>query len=282
MFRLRADADSCPTLSRWVDTTMGIDNDADDLCMNRIGFTVALGIAVTVGVVFAVWPELDLKLAALFFDPTRGGFWRSYDPSYLRARDASTWLIALTALPAGFALLVKFIRPQRPLLIPGRAILLMLLTLALAPGLLANLAFKEHWGRPRPIDVAQFGGDEHFRPWWDPRGDCPKNCSFIAGEPTGAFWTMAPAALMPPPWRALAYAAALTFGSAVGLLRMAAGAHFFSDVVFAGVIAFLVIWLTHGWLYRWRATRISDEALENALQKIVKPTDKVHINSILT
>src|SRR5262249_49807080 len=66
-------------------------------------------------------------------------------------------------------------------------------------------------------------------------------------------------------WRALAYAGALAFGAVVGVLRMAAGAHFFSDVVFAGVISFLVIWLVHGWLYRWPRTRISDEAGERAV-----------------
>jgi len=236
--------------------------------MNRTGLVLALVVAAAVGLVFGVWPDLDLKLAGLFFDPARNGFWRSYDPFYLRLRDISTALIALVAAPAVIAPLLKLLRPRRPLLIPGRAIVLMLVTLALAPGVVANVLLKEHWGRPRPIDVAEFGGAEHFRPWWDPRGDCPKNCSFVAGEPSGAFWTLAAAAVVPPPWRAGAYAAALLFGTAVGVLRMAAGAHFFSDVVFAGVFAFLVIWLTHGLLYRWSATRISDEAVERALERM--------------
>jgi hypothetical protein len=48
---------------------------------------------------------------------------------------------------------------------------------------------------------------------------------------------------------------------------MAAGAHFFSDVVFAGVFTFLLIWLTHGWLYRWPRTRITDEAVERVLER---------------
>src|SRR5215813_10017358 len=210
--------------------------------MNRTGLVIALAVAAAVGLIFGIRPDLDLKLAALFFDPERGGFWRAYDPTYLR--------------------------PRRPLLIPGRAIVLMLVTLALAPGVVANLVLKEHWGRPRPIDVAEFGGDEHFRPWWDPRGDCPKNCSFVAGEPSGAFWTTAGAAVVPPQWRALGYGGALAFGAAVGVLRMAAGAHFFSDVVFAGVLSFLVIWLVHGWLYRWPRTRISDATVEQALERI--------------
>jgi membrane-associated PAP2 superfamily phosphatase len=238
--------------------------------MNRTGLALALAVAVAVGAIFAIRPQLDLDLAGLFFDPARGGFWRSYQPFYLRARDASTWAIALIALPAGAALALKAIRPAAPLIIPARAIVLMLVTLALVPGVLANLVLKEHWGRPRPIDVTEFGGDEHFRPWWDPRGDCPKNCSFIAGEPAGAFWTLAPAAVTPPHWRALAYGSALLFGCAVGLLRMAAGAHFFTDVVFAGIIAFVVIWLTHGLLYRWRHTRIADATIETALERATK------------
>src|SRR5262249_59629468 len=160
--------------------------------MNRIGLMIALVIGATVGLIFGIWPELDIKLASPFFDPARGGFWRSYDPVYLRARDAAVWLITLIALPAAIAPIVKLFRPQRPLLIPGRAVLLMLIPLALAPGVLANLGLKEHWSRPRPIDIAEFGGDAHFHPRWDPPGDCPKNCSFLAGEPTGPFLTFAP------------------------------------------------------------------------------------------
>jgi lipid A 4'-phosphatase len=236
--------------------------------MNRTGLLIALAVAVAVGLVFGVWPDLDLELAAPFFDPARGGFWRAFNPPYLRARDAVTWVIALIALPAVIAPIAKLIWPRRPLLIPGRAILLMLITLALGPGVVTNLVLKDHWDRPRPIDVAQFGGAEHFRPWWDPRGDCPKNCSFVSGEASGAFWTLAPAAIMPPQWRALAYGAAVAFGAGVGVLRMAAGAHFFSDVVFAGVFTFLVIWLTHGWLYRWRPTRITDAAVEAPFERV--------------
>ncbi|HEY7246178.1 MAG TPA: phosphatase PAP2 family protein [Xanthobacteraceae bacterium] len=237
--------------------------------MNRIGLAIALVIAATVGIVFAMWPELDLKLVTPFFDTQRGEFTFSYNRAYLQVREISNWLIALVALPAALAPAAKLFRPDRSLLIPGRAILLMLLTLALVPGFLADVVLKKHWGRPRPIDVAQFGGQEHFRPWWDPRGDCPTNCSFIAGEPSGAFWTMSAAAVAPPQWRAPAYAAALLFGAAVGLMRMAAGAHFFTDVVFSGVFAFLAIWVAHGWLYRWRATRISDAAVETALERLV-------------
>ena len=55
---------------------------------------------------------------------------------------------------------------------------------------------------------------------------------------------MAPALLAPPPLRAAAVAAALLFGTAVSALRIAAGGHYLSDTVFAGLLTWLVIILS--------------------------------------
>lgn len=235
--------------------------------MNRTGLTIALAIGVLVGVVFGVFPQLDLDVTALFFNPATHAFltwpWRWVE----HVRDAASILIALLVAPAFFAVLGKLIMPRRPMLIAGRAALFLIVSLVLGPGVLTNGLLKEHSARMRPEDVTQFGGSERFTPWWDPRGPCTSNCSFIAGEPSGAFWTLAPAALMPPQWRPLAYGAALLFGAAMALLRMASGAHFFTDVVFAGVLTFLVVWTLHGLIYRWRRTRLTDEAVERPLEQ---------------
>ena len=66
-------------------------------------------------------------------------------------------------------------------------------------------------------------------------------------------------------------AGALAVGAGVGLLRMAGGGHFFTDVVFSGLFTFLTIWLVHGLIYRWPATRISDRTVERALERLVSP-----------
>src|SRR5262249_22940091 len=71
--------------------TLGINR------MNRTGLVIAFAVAAAVGLIFGIRPDLDLKLAALFFDPERGGFWRAYDPTYLRARDVAVWLTTLVA-----------------------------------------------------------------------------------------------------------------------------------------------------------------------------------------
>ena len=243
--------------------------------MNRTGLIVALIIAAAVGLAFGLFPQLDLAIAAQFYpvvDAHNNHFaWRLSQPMS-SARDIGLWIGTVLVAPAVVATLVKLIWPRRKMFVSGSAALFLMATLALGPGLLANVLLKDHWGRPRPIDVTQFGGDQHFVAWWDPRGDCPGNCAFVSGDVSGAFWTLAPAALAPPQWRALAYGAALALGVGMAAIRMMAGAHFFSDTVFAGIFTFMIIWIVHGLIYRWPRTRLAPDAVENMLARIAVPT----------
>jgi membrane-associated PAP2 superfamily phosphatase len=236
--------------------------------MNRTGLSIALTIAVVAGVFLAVDPQFDLDLARLSFDPSRQLFGINAQPWVQHAREAARVIITLLVLPAFLALIGKLIWPHRRMLIEGRAALFLIVTLALGPGIITNLILKDHWGRSRPIDVQQFGGTDKFTPWFDPRGDCPNNCSFVAGEPSGAFWTLAPAVLAPLELQPLAIGAALVFGVAMGILRIGGGGHFFSDVVFAGVFVYLEIWLVYGLIYRWPATAVSEDAIEAFLVRV--------------
>jgi lipid A 4'-phosphatase len=239
--------------------------------MNRTGLFIALALALVVGVLFGIYPELDLKLAALFYDAPTGSFPLKLNRLAELARDGAMWIAWSLAAPAVIALVIKLIRPDRPLLISGRAVIFLLVTLVLSAGVLTNLTFKSYWGRPRPVVVTQFNGPDQFVPWWDPRGSCARNCSFFSGEGATAFWTYAPAALAPPAWRPLAYAAATAFGITTSVLRMAFGGHFFTDVAIAGLVTFLVIWLAHGWIYRWSATRLTDAQIDAALTRLAWP-----------
>jgi membrane-associated PAP2 superfamily phosphatase len=239
--------------------------------LSRTGLTIALAIAVVTGIAFGIYPEWDLRFSALFFDVDKREFTLRWSSLFGAMRELAMWLVAALIVPSLIALVVKFWMPQTRLLVSGRVIVFLTATLLLAPGLVANAVMKDNWGRVRPSDVKQFAGSKQFTPWWDPRDSCPRNCSFVAGEGAAAFWTIAPAALAPAPWRPLAYAAALGFGAAVSGLRVVFGAHFLSDGLFAGVFTFLVIWLVHGLIYRWPSTRVSDRALERVLERAIQP-----------
>jgi len=238
--------------------------------MNRAGLVVVLAGAAAVGLLFALRPELDIAISRLF-DPAQQEFPLRFHPVLAWLRNESMWVVTALIAPAVVAVAVKLVLPFTRMLMSGRAVVFLIATLVLGPGLLVNVTMKDYWPRSRPIDVPELGGSEQFVAWWDPRGVCPKNCSFVAGESAGAFWTLAPATLAPPQWRPLAYAAAIAFGLGVSAMRIAFGGHFFTDAVFAGVFMFLIVWVAHGLIYRWRPTRLSDAGVERALECVTGP-----------
>jgi membrane-associated PAP2 superfamily phosphatase len=230
--------------------------------MNRTGLIIALSLSLAFVVLYLIFPELDLRIGGLFYDAVTRTFpLRSHFVAMV-ARETAMIIAWAICTPALVAIVVKLVRPDRPMLLPGRTAAFLVITMVLSAGIVTNLTFKSVWGRPRPASVVEFNGDWKFKHWWEYGGECPKNCSFFSGEAATAFWTYAPASLAPPAWRPLAYVGATLFGLATGGLRVAFGGHFVSDVLVAGLVTFLLIWLVHGLYYRWPSTRTTDEQVE--------------------
>jgi lipid A 4'-phosphatase len=109
--------------------------------------------------------------------------------------------------------------------------------LFLGPGILVNGISKPYCGRPRPHLVKDFGGDKDFLPVLktgeNVEGDCN---SFPSGHAAMGFYLMAPAFVLygrRNDWAAAILVFGLAAGCTIGLARIAAGAHFASDVLWA-------------------------------------------------
>ena len=239
----------------------------DGRSLARISFISLAALGVLTGVIFAIDPSLDLQVASFFRNLMAQPELRRFDRVVEIVRQFGPLVIIAAILPAVAAVVMKIFRPMRPPLMSSRAALFLIISLVLGPGLLVNAVLKESWARPRPGMVTQFGGEYTFMPWWDPRGTCDSNCSFVSGETSSAVWMTAPAMLAPAPWRYVALGAATLYGLSVASIRMLAGGHFLSDVIFAAIFTGLVIWTVHGFLFRWRATRVEDCALNAVLEK---------------
>lgn len=116
-----------------------------------------------------------------------------------------------------------------------RAGAFLVLLLALGPGLLVNSLFKEHWGRPRPRDVVQFGGTKEFLQPWQ-RGQDGKGRSFPSGHASAAFYLTAPFFIYRRRQKRLAriwLAGGLVFGVFMSIARITQGGHFLSDNLWA-------------------------------------------------
>jgi membrane-associated phospholipid phosphatase len=181
---------------------------------------------------FTLFPGLDLWMAGWFYDPATGRFVGATDPRLVELRSDAMSVTMIVSALAAVAFLLRTALPGTARFVPGRAAGYLLLTLALGPGLITNVVLKEHWDRPRPDAVLT--GKAPFEPWWEPGGACRSNCSFVSGEASAAFWLTGLAVLAPAMARPIVVLA-LVYGAGVGLLRMAFGRHFLSDVVFAGL-----------------------------------------------
>lgn len=125
--------------------------------------------------------------------------------------------------------------------LPFRHWVFMAACLAAGPGLVANLILKDNWGRARPEHTIEFGGSKSFSPALAISGQCQRHCSFVSGEASSIFLPFyAAAAILPQNMVALAVTGTV-LGLAAGILRISQGAHFLSDVIFAGVFMGLTV-----------------------------------------
>lgn len=113
--------------------------------------------------------------------------------------------------------------------------------LAIGPGLLVNGLFKPYWCRPRPKQIVEFGGTQQFvHVWgWTSERMCK---SFPSGHASMGFYLLAPAFVLYRRRRRLALAFAalgVTWGSVLGVARIAQGGHFPSDVLWSAGMTYL-------------------------------------------
>ena len=201
-------------------------------------FTVYVALAALTLAAFALRPELDLAVSHLFYD--HGGFiGQTASEKVWRKVLGDAWAVVLALYAALW--LMKRLGRWRGWAPSGRAMIFLIATVAIGPGLVVNLSLKDHWHRPRPINTQEFNGPAEFKPWYELDGACRKNCSFVSGEAATGFWMVAPASVLPPPARGPAIVAAFAFGVAASLLRMAFGGHYLTDVLLGGLLTLIVI-----------------------------------------
>lgn len=212
------------------------------------GLAIYGTVLVISALLFSFAPGVDLFFSGLFYDAQHGFVLAKWRPLQM-LEGVIPWLTGgLVMLVLGGALWLRLTR--RPFFgLDRNALIFIVIATALGPGLIVNVGLKDNWGRARPYQVEQFGGTKQFTPPLVPTDQCARNCSLASGHAALAFSLVSFAFLLPAGRRRqVALGAALGFGTLVGLGRIAAGNHFLSDVVDAGLISIATSWLTHQWI----------------------------------
>jgi lipid A 4'-phosphatase len=199
-----------------------------------------LGGCLLAGALFLAFPEIDLWISRAAYSASTGFIGHRYAwIKWLRTAFIVFYWVCIVISVAG---LVAALRGRRtPLGTDPRKWLFLVLCLSIGPGLLANLVLKDQWGRARPKHVVEFGGTKRFTPAPMPADQCRRGCSFVSGEAATAFVPFYAAAAIVPQWGATLVVAGTISGLVAGFLRIALGAHFLSDVVFAGLFMALTV-----------------------------------------
>ena len=179
---------------------------------------------------FIFFPEIDIYISELFF--LDGKF---ISEKYVFIKDLRYFLKNLMILIPIFVILFLlknsvFKNKSKMKVRRKYSLIGLLVGPIIGCGLIANLYFKDTWGRARPVHIQEFGGDRLFTPPFFKSDQCEKNCSWISGEASGAFSFLVGTILMKNQFYLIMN---MILGFLVFFCRLTMGGHFFSDNIFA-------------------------------------------------
>ncbi len=185
--------------------------------------------------------DIDIRFSNIFYDPFASNHWplNSQTP-WIYLYNYGTWPALFLALLALLTCIISLVYKK---LIPYRRQAFYLVAVMLiGPGLIVNTLLKDNFGRPRPRDIIEFGGQQQYhqllQPDWGNTGR-----SFPCGHCSAAFYFFVLyfcAKGRQKKW--LPYAGltiALGYGTLMGISRILQGGHFLSDVLWSAGIVYL-------------------------------------------
>lgn len=204
---------------------------------------IALALAPPLAILMIANPGIDLAVSGAIRDVCANSWCRG--PALVAVRYAFIGIFVLICI-ATLAVTVRvLVESGRWFGATQARCWFVIACLAVGPGVVANLALKDNLGRARPREVVELGGKKTFTPALVPSDQCPDNCSFVSGEASSMFASFFALALVLPQYRTALIAAGIATGCVSGAIRMLQGAHFLSDIVFAGIFMALTVSLLH-------------------------------------
>jgi membrane-associated PAP2 superfamily phosphatase len=209
----------------------------------------------------------DLDLAGLFYRegaPHEGWAFSRHFPWGL-LYDYGEWPAIILAI--GCLVLLVIVRLGKAPRRYARPCLVVILTVIVGPGLIVNGLLKSTCGRPRPVDVREFDGRWDYRRPWE-RGVPVMGKSFPCGHGSMAYSIASASAFYPyhPAVAVGALVGGIAFGTITGVARMAQGGHFATDVLWSGIIVFILIAV-----FYYLVFRIPDRAEPGNESKEISP-----------
>ena len=194
-----------------------------------------------IALVLIIFPMLDIDISNLFYEKNVGFKYRKQAilMFFFEAVPTFTKIFALICVSYLIYLFAKFKSFKK--IISSWAFFLVI-SAVLGPGVGVNMILKENFGRARPREIIEFGGNKIFSGAPLISDQCHKNCSFPSGHAAMGYYFTSIAYTYRQKYFTRIYLTTMLFGSIVALSRVMMGGHFASDVI---ISAFLILLLNH-------------------------------------
>ena len=181
---------------------------------------------------FILFPKFDILFSKLFFFEEK-----FISDKYVFIRSLRSFLkdsMIVISIVSFLLIMVNFFfkKKKKPILKPRTRLILIgfIVGPVIGCGLIANFYFKDNWGRARPINIQEFGGEKTYTQPFIISDQCERNCSWISGEASAAFSFITGTIILKNP---IFFMLNIIFGIIVSFCRIAMGGHFLSDNIFA-------------------------------------------------
>jgi lipid A 4'-phosphatase len=189
--------------------------------------------------------NLDLVVAKYFYGQSNEVYAHfAHNAFYKFVYTYGVYPAQIVAILAAIALILSYCSDRwKAWRLPA---LVLLLTMIVGAGLIVHSLLKDHWGRPRPKQTIEFGGNLPFRPYYNPNifHQSEPAKSFPCGHCTMGFYFFAVALVGKRLNSKLLFyggmGIAIVLGIALSITRMAQGGHYLSDTLMTA----LIMWLT--------------------------------------
>ena len=198
--------------------------------------------------VLAFFPSLDIKFSNIFYTGNKQFLIKHYLTGNIYFYEyiiRRAFLPLLVIFMLFFPVVLNFlpkIKKKFPNLIFRTTDIFFIWASAAILSIVVNNVLKNGLGRSRPNDIVDFGGSGTFSSWIEYSTECASNCSFVSGDASVGFFI---ASFYYISKRKFYFFASLVVGMFLGLTRVAAGAHFLSDILMAFIVVNLVLKILH-------------------------------------
>jgi len=202
----------------------------------------ALGI---ICLLFFAFPQLDIQISKMFYTKELGFFYKAnyFAKIIFQLVPWLTYTSAIIYISLG--LCQYFISKKI-----SKILLYLIITLIIGPGIIVNSLLKENFGRARPRSIIEFGGNAIFSNVFILSDQCQTNCSFSSGHAAAAYIFTNLSFIAPRRYKNILFNSAIVFGTLVGIVRIAQGGHFASDVFFSFLVVLAVNYICKRMMFR--------------------------------